>query len=227
MAAPARKPAVMSSTESPTYVRGGETVKERKTEDAWDFVVLTSVGGEKEKVGGEGRGQRKARTMIKSWASVKPHVDAMCKMPAGCGFGGRKLRVMMGEICALGRKVWSRWLTGPLFEIHQPRVKTFFFSFSKRGIPPSSAKCLQDVERRSNVLEIPGTNGHSDPLSFQIRHQLLQSRLRLLHQHSCGLDGADLGHGLKLLLRREGVDVLKDVGFGRNGERFSASNAKV
>lgn len=73
---------------------------------------------------------------------------------------------------------------------------------------------FQDVERESNVLEIPGTNGHSDPLSFQIRDQLLQARLRLLYQHSCGFNGSDLGHGLKLLLRREGIDVLKDVGFG-------------
>lgn len=61
--------------------------------------------------------------MIKSWASVKPHVDAMCKMPAGCGLGGRKLRVMMGEIGASGRNFCRRWSTGPLFEIHHHQQK--------------------------------------------------------------------------------------------------------
>lgn len=64
---------------------------------------------------GEGREKGgKERTMIKSWASAHPHVDAMCKIPAGCGLGGRKLRVMMGEMGAVGRKVSRRWVTGPL-----------------------------------------------------------------------------------------------------------------
>lgn len=167
--------------------------------------------------------------MIKSWASVNPHVDAMCKIPAGCGFGGRKLRVIMGEMGALGRKVCRRWLTGPLFfEIHQ-YSDLFFFSF----FPKTGNFLLQRqksfeiwIKRGPNVLEIPGANAHPDPLSFQVRHQLLQAGLRLLHQHSCGFNGADLGHGIELLFGREGVDVLEDVGFGRDGEGLSVSSAK-
>lgn len=85
-------------------------------------------------------------------------------------------------------------------------------------IPPSNAISLRGLERGPNVLKIPGANGHSDALSFQVRHQLLQAGLRLLHQHSGGFDGADLGHGVELLCRRERVDVFKNVGFGRDGE---------
>ena len=54
--------------------------------------------------------------MIKPSApSSKPHAFAMCKIPAGCGFGGRKSRVMMGEKVWVGRKVVRRWVTGRLW----------------------------------------------------------------------------------------------------------------
>lgn len=96
----------------------------------------------------------------------------------------------------------------------------------QKWISLSNAKSVRDLDRRPNLLEIPGTNGHSDPLSFQIRHQILQAGLRLLLQHSCGLDGADLGHGVVLLREREGVDVLKNVRFGRDREGLSASRVK-
>lgn len=90
----------------------------------------------------------------------------------------------------------------------------------------SDDRSVRDLDRGPNLLEIPGTNGHPDLFSFQIRHQLLQAGLRLLYQHSCGLDGADLGHGVVLLRGREGVNVLKDVCFGRDREGLSASRAK-
>ena len=36
------------------------------------------------------------------------HAAAMARIPAGCGFGGRKERLMMGENSWLGRKVVRR-----------------------------------------------------------------------------------------------------------------------
>lgn len=141
---------------------------------------------------------------------------------------------MIGEMGALGRKVCRRWLTGPLFLakfINGGSRAVFFcsFLFRKRRILPSNAKSLSRFRRKKkgpNVLEIPGANAHPDSFSFQVRHQLLQAGLRLLHQHSCGFNGADLGHGIELRFGREGVDVLEDVGFGRDGEGFSVSSAK-
>ena len=53
--------------------------------------------------------------MIKlSPRSSRPHSLAMCKIPAGSGFGGRNSRVTIGAKVFPGRKVWRRWFTGPL-----------------------------------------------------------------------------------------------------------------
>lgn len=46
--------------------------------------------------------------------SSRPHSAAMCRIPAGCGLGGWKERVIIGEKVCVGRKVWRRWVTGRL-----------------------------------------------------------------------------------------------------------------
>jgi hypothetical protein len=51
-------------------------------------------------------------------ALVRSHDFAMCKIPAGEGFGGRKSRVTIGwKLCA-GRKVVRRWETGVLVNVN-------------------------------------------------------------------------------------------------------------
>ena len=46
--------------------------------------------------------------------SSRFHDLAMCRIPAGSGFGGRNSRVMIGLKCAVGRKVVRRCSTGAL-----------------------------------------------------------------------------------------------------------------
>lgn len=48
--------------------------------------------------------------------SSNPHVDAICKIPAGCGFGGRNSLVTMGPNSCPPRKVDRRWVTGVLLQ---------------------------------------------------------------------------------------------------------------
>lgn len=55
------------------------------------------------------------RTIIKlAPPSSSPHSAAMCRIPAGSGFGGWKERVIIGEKVCVGRKVFRRWVTGRL-----------------------------------------------------------------------------------------------------------------
>ena len=55
------------------------------------------------------------RTMISpAPLSSKSHALAMCKIPAGSGFGGWKSRVMIGAKVLPGRWVERRCVTGPL-----------------------------------------------------------------------------------------------------------------
>ena len=48
-----------------------------------------------------------------------PHALAMCRIPAGEGFGGRNSRVTMGWKAEMweGRWVLRRWVTGVLFVV--------------------------------------------------------------------------------------------------------------
>ena len=52
--------------------------------------------------------------------SSKFQASAMCRIPAGSGFGGRKLRVTIGAKVLPGRNVWRRCITEPLNILHQP-----------------------------------------------------------------------------------------------------------
>lgn len=46
--------------------------------------------------------------------SSRPHAEEICRMPAGCGFGGRNSLVMIGWKLCCGRNVFRRCVTGPL-----------------------------------------------------------------------------------------------------------------
>lgn len=58
--------------------------------------------------------------------SSNPHALAICNIPSGLGFGGRKSRVTIGANVLPGKKFWRRCITGPLFDAS---------AFPKRPLP--------------------------------------------------------------------------------------------
>ncbi|KAL7357304.1 hypothetical protein ACKS0A_07593 [Histoplasma ohiense] len=70
---------------------------------------------------------RLSPTMIKS-SGLVPHSLAICKIPAGSGFGRMSgvSRVMIGRNSCVGRCVARRWFTGvSKFRVHNARFNAF------------------------------------------------------------------------------------------------------
>ena len=135
--------------------------------------------------------------MIKlSPRSSRPQDDAICKIPAGSGFGGLKARVMIGANVCAGRNLLRRCVTGILFPFSSALVLTVF-----------SPLLNSPKQKQIDSLEIPSTDPLPHVPPVQVLHQLLQARLGFLRAHSFRLDGADGAHGGFLGGGWEGVDV--------------------
>ena len=64
---------------------------------------------------------------------------------------------------------------------------------------------------KQDALEISGADSLAEPARVDVRHQLREPSLRLLHPHRFALDISDLFHGSFLLVVRERVDMIEDV----------------
>ena len=112
------------------------------------------------------------RTMIRlSPLSSNCQALAICKIPAGSGFGGRKSLVTMGAKVFRGRNVCRRCVTGPLYR------SAFFFTFHIalilvpviESFPPSSSDNMPPL---IDLLKVPRTQSHPYSLFFQVLYQL-------------------------------------------------------
>ena len=90
--------------------------------------------------------------------------------------------------------------------------------FGRKGRKPvhfgawrEKEKGRRDKRGKQDALEIPGADSLAEPARVDVRHQLYEPVLRLLHPHRFALNVSDLFHGGFLLVVRERVDMVEDV----------------